>query len=82
MPKTPKVIKESSNREREEGKTSEKGTNPFRRSSRTGKSPSRSEEGNKSKEMDKEIKTMVREIKEDTAELREKKNGMHRRQFR
>jgi hypothetical protein len=32
--------------------------------------------------MDKEIKTMVREIKEDTAELREKKNGMHRRQFR
>jgi hypothetical protein len=37
-----------------------KNTNPFRKSSRTGRCPSRREEGNKSKEMDKEMKTMMR----------------------
>jgi hypothetical protein len=42
-----------------------KNTNPFRKSSRTGRCPSRREEGNKSKEMDKEMKTMIREIRED-----------------
>jgi hypothetical protein len=42
--KSPKVKKESSKREREEGKTCEEGTNPFRKISRTGRSPSRSEE--------------------------------------
>jgi hypothetical protein len=52
----PKVRKESSKREREKGRTSE-GTKPFRKSSRTGRSPSRSEKGNKSKHMDKEMKT-------------------------
>jgi hypothetical protein len=41
MPNLPKVRKESGKREREEGR-SEEGTNPFR----TGRSPSRSEEGN------------------------------------
>jgi hypothetical protein len=30
-------------------------------------SPSRSEEGNKSKEMDRELKTMIKETREDTA---------------
>jgi hypothetical protein len=50
---------------REEVRTSEEGTNSFRKSSKTGRSPSRSEEGNKSKEMDKEMKTMIREIRED-----------------
>jgi hypothetical protein len=68
MPKSPKVRKKSSRREREERRTSEEGTNPFRKSSRTGRSPSRSEEGNKSKEM----KTMIREIRENTAGIREK----------
>jgi hypothetical protein len=71
MSKSPKVRKESSKREREEGRTSEVGTNQFRKSSRTGRSPNRSEEGNKSKEMDKEMKTMIREIREDTARMRE-----------
>jgi hypothetical protein len=51
MPKSPKVRKESNKGEREEGRTSVEGTN-----SRTGRSPSRSEEGNKSKEMDNEMK--------------------------
>jgi hypothetical protein len=55
MPKSPKVRKESSKREMLEGRTSEESTNPFKKSSRTGRSPSRSEEGNKSKE----IKTIV-----------------------
>jgi hypothetical protein len=50
MPKSAKVKKESNKRKREEGRTSAEGTNPFRKSSRTGRSPSRSEEGNKSKE--------------------------------
>jgi hypothetical protein len=65
MPKSPKVRKESSKREREEGRTSEEGTNPFRKNFRTrmGRSPSRSEERNKSKEM----KTMIREIRGDSA---------------
>jgi hypothetical protein len=57
MPKSPKVRKESNNREREEVRTYEENTNPFRKSSRTGRFPSRSEEENKSKEMDKEMKT-------------------------
>jgi hypothetical protein len=56
MPKSPKVRKESSKREMLESRTSEESTNPFKKSSRTGRSPSRSEEGNKSKE----IKTIVR----------------------
>jgi hypothetical protein len=47
------VRKQRSKREREESRTSEEGTNPLRKSSRTGKSLSRSEEGNKNKEMDK-----------------------------
>jgi DNA repair exonuclease SbcCD ATPase subunit len=71
MPKSPKVRKQSSKREREEGRTSEEGTNPFRKSARTGRFPSRSKEGNKSKEMDKEMKIMIREIREDTAGIRE-----------
>jgi DNA repair exonuclease SbcCD ATPase subunit len=67
MAKSPKVRKESTKREREESRTSEEGMDPFRESSRTGRSPSRSEEGNKSKEM----KTMIREIRKDTAGIRE-----------
>jgi hypothetical protein len=55
MTKSRKVRKESSMREREEGRTSQEGTNLFRKNSRTGRSPSRSEEGSKSKEM----KTMI-----------------------
>jgi hypothetical protein len=51
MTKSRKVRKEDSKREREEGRTSEEDTNVFRKNSRTGRSPSRSEEGNKSKEM-------------------------------
>jgi hypothetical protein len=55
--------KEKSNRrEREEGRTCEEGTNPFRKSSRTRRFLSRSEEGNKSKGMEEEMKTMIREI--------------------
>jgi hypothetical protein len=38
MPKSSKVRKESSKKEREEGRASEEGTNPFRKSSRTGRS--------------------------------------------
>jgi hypothetical protein len=34
---------------------SEEGLNPFRKSSRTERSPSRSEEGNESKEIEKKI---------------------------
>jgi predicted RNase H-like nuclease (RuvC/YqgF family) len=48
-------------------KPSEEDTNPFRRR----RSPSRSEEGNKSKEMDNEMKTMIRKKTEDTAGIRE-----------
>ncbi|XP_068907834.1 cilia- and flagella-associated protein 251-like [Tenebrio molitor] len=59
MTKSPKVRKESKKREREEGRTTEEGG--------TGRSPSRSEEGNKSKVM----KTMTSEIREDTAGIRE-----------
>jgi hypothetical protein len=40
-------------REREEGTTSKKGKNPLRNSSRTRRSPNRSEEEYQSKEMDK-----------------------------
>ncbi|KAH0808663.1 hypothetical protein GEV33_014128 [Tenebrio molitor] len=68
MPKSPKVRKESSKREKEEGMTFEEGTNPFRKSSSTSRSPSRREEGNKSKKMDNEMKTIIREIRGDTRE--------------
>jgi hypothetical protein len=71
MPKSPKARKESSKREREEGRMSEEGLNPFRNSSRTRRSPNRSEEENQSKEMDKEMKTtMIREMREDIKTLR------------
>jgi predicted phage-related endonuclease len=46
-------------------------TNPFRNSLRTGRSPIRNEEGNKSKEMDNEMKTMIKEIREDTPGIKE-----------
>jgi hypothetical protein len=39
MQKLPKARKESSKREREEGRMSEKGLNPFKKSSRTERSP-------------------------------------------
>jgi hypothetical protein len=66
------MTKESNKREREEGRTTEEGTELFRKSSRKGKIlPSRSEEGNERKEMDKDIKATIREIREDTAEIRE-----------
>jgi hypothetical protein len=39
MPQSPKARKESSKREREEGRMSEEGLNPFRKSSRTERSP-------------------------------------------
>jgi hypothetical protein len=67
MPKSPKARKESSKREREEGRMSEEGLNPFRKSSRTERSPSRGEERNQSKEIEKKIKTVLREIEEDMA---------------
>jgi hypothetical protein len=67
MPKSPKARKESSKREREEGRMSEEGLNPFRKSSRTERSPSRGEERNQSKEIEKKIEIVLREIKEDMA---------------
>jgi hypothetical protein len=76
MPKSPKVKKESSKREKEEGRTSEEGTNPFKKSSRKGRSPSISEEGNKSKEMDKEMKTIIRQIRDDTEVEQSTKKGI------
>jgi hypothetical protein len=69
MPKSPKARKESSKREREEGRMSEEGLNPFRKSSRTERSPSRGEERNQSKEIEKKIEIVLREIKEDMAEI-------------
>jgi hypothetical protein len=68
MLKSPKV-----RREREKGRTPEEGTNSLKKSFRTGRSLSRSEEGNKSKEMDKEMKTMIREIREKAGIREEKK---------
>jgi uncharacterized protein YaaN involved in tellurite resistance len=62
---------ESCKREREEGRMCEESTNPFRKSSRRGRSPSRNEKGNKSKEIDNEMKTIISEIREDTAGIRE-----------
>jgi hypothetical protein len=50
MPKSPKARKESSKREREEGRTSKEAQNPLTNSSRTRRSPNRSEEENQSKE--------------------------------
>ncbi|KAJ3621980.1 hypothetical protein MTP99_002520 [Tenebrio molitor] len=71
MPKSPKARKESSKREREEGRMSEEGKNPLRNSSRTRRSPNRSEEEKQSKEMDKEMKTtMIREMREEIKTLR------------
>jgi septal ring factor EnvC (AmiA/AmiB activator) len=64
---------------REEGRTSEKVTNPFGKSFRTGRSPIRSEEGNKSKEMDNEMKTMIKEIREDTAGIKEENKVLRRK---
>jgi hypothetical protein len=61
MPKSPKVRKESNKRERERvGRLKKTRTYSERVPER--------EEGNKSKEMDKEMKTMIREIREDTGE--------------
>ncbi|KAJ3619814.1 hypothetical protein MTP99_005469 [Tenebrio molitor] len=72
MPKSPKARKESSKREREEGTTSKKGKNPLRNSSRTRRSPNRSEEEYQSKEMDKEMKTtMIREMRKEIKTLRQ-----------
>jgi hypothetical protein len=50
----------------------EEGLNPFRKSSRTERSPSRGEERNQSKEIEKKIETVLREIKEDMAAIVEK----------
>jgi hypothetical protein len=72
MPKSPKARKESSKREREEGRMSEEGLNPFRKSSRTERSPSRAEERNQNKEIEKKIEIVLREIKEDMAGIVEK----------
>jgi hypothetical protein len=69
--KSSEVRKESSKREREEGRMSKEGKNPLRNSSRTRISPNRSEEENQNKEMDKEIKTIIiREIREEIKALR------------
>jgi hypothetical protein len=54
-------------KEREEGRMSEEGLNPFRKSSRTERSLSGGEERNQSKEIEKKIETVLREIKEDMA---------------
>jgi hypothetical protein len=61
MPKSPKARKESSKREREEGRMSEEGLNPFRKSSRTERSPSRGEERNQSKEIEKKRNSAQRD---------------------
>jgi hypothetical protein len=53
----------------EEGRMSEEGLNQFRKSSRTERSPSRGEERNQSKEIEKKIETVLREIKEDMAAI-------------
>jgi hypothetical protein len=66
--KSQRVRKERSKREREEGRTSEEGMNPFGKISRTGIFSSRSEEGNKCKEM--EMKTMIIEIRKENKILR------------
>jgi hypothetical protein len=69
--KSSEVRKESSKREREEGRMSKEGKNSLRNSSRTRISPNRSEEDNQNKEMDKEIKTtIIREIREEIKALR------------
>jgi hypothetical protein len=85
MPKSPKARKESSKREREEGRMSEEGLNPFRKSSRTERSPSRGEERNQSKEIEKKIETdmagIVEEIKvrrKELAAVREKEGEQER----
>jgi hypothetical protein len=78
MPKSPKARKESSKREREEGRMSEEGLNPFRKSSRTERSPSRSEERNQSKEIDKKMKNISLE-KERRRENKKEKECRNRR---
>jgi hypothetical protein len=80
MPKSPKARKESSKREREEGRMSEEGLNPFKKSSRTERSPSKREEGNQTKEMEKKIETVLREIKEDMAGIVEE-SKIRRKEF-
>jgi hypothetical protein len=72
MPKSPKARKESNKREREEGRMSEEGLNPLRKSSRTERFPSRSEEGNQSKERNKKIETLFSEIRDDMAGIVER----------
>jgi uncharacterized NAD(P)/FAD-binding protein YdhS len=77
------VRKESSKREREEGRTSAEGNNLLRKR----RYPSRSEEENQSKEMDKEMKTMIREIREEIKVLKKvleavrEKNGELRKEL-
>jgi hypothetical protein len=58
-------IAESKERKQQERKR--RGLNPFRKSSRIERSPSRGEERNQSKEIEKKIETVLREIKEDMA---------------
>jgi hypothetical protein len=60
-------------REKEEGRMSEEGLNPFRKSSRTERSPSRGEERNQCEEIEKKIETVLREIKEDMAGIVEER---------
>jgi hypothetical protein len=65
-----------SKREREEGRMSEEGLNPVRKSSRTERSPRRSEEGNQSKEIGEKIETVLREIREDSRGEQSTKKGI------
>jgi regulator of replication initiation timing len=69
-----------SKRVREEGRMSEEGLNPVRKSSRTVRSPSRSEEGNQSKEIEKKIETVLREIRKDMAGIVEE-NKVRRKEL-
>ncbi|KAJ3616255.1 hypothetical protein MTP99_004853 [Tenebrio molitor] len=77
MPKSLKARKESSKKEREEGRVSEESLNPFRKSTRTERSPSRSEEENLTKKIEKEMKTMLREMREEKGQV-EKADWMKR----
>jgi hypothetical protein len=54
---------------------SEESLNPFRKRTRTERSPSRSEEENLTKKIEKEMKTMLREMREA---VREKKGEQER----
>jgi hypothetical protein len=77
MSKSPKAKKESSKREREEGRMSEEGLNPFRKSSRTERFPSRSEEGNQSKEVEKKIESTKKGISGSEREEGRARKGGH-----